>query len=80
VQLYGSERSNRLSAPPRHCAQAHSKTGGNAQRVGWHRYLAEYEFRYNHRVARGIGDIDRTLAAIMGAEGKRLLHRQPHQA
>jgi transposase-like protein len=44
-----------------------------------HRYLAEYEFRYNHRVRLGIGDIDRTLAAIRGAEGKRLLYRQPRQ-
>jgi ISXO2-like transposase domain len=43
-----------------------------------HRYLAEYEFRYNHRVRLGIGDIDRTLAAIRGVEGKRLLYRQPH--
>jgi hypothetical protein len=40
-----------------------------------HRYLAEFDFRYNHRVALGIGDIDRTLAAIKGAEGKRLLYR-----
>jgi len=42
-----------------------------------HRYLAEYDFRYNHRVALGIGDIDRTLAAIRGVEGKRLMYRQP---
>lgn len=42
-----------------------------------HRYLAEFDFRYNHRVGLGIGDIDRTLAAIRGAEGKRLLYRQP---
>ena len=42
-----------------------------------HRYLAEYEFRYNHRVALGVGDIDRTLAAIRGIEGKRLMYRQP---
>jgi transposase-like protein len=43
-----------------------------------HRYLAEYDFRYNHRVALGVGDIDRTLAAIRGVAGKRLLYRQPH--
>jgi transposase-like protein len=49
-----------------HCAEKHL-----------HRYLAEYEFRYNHRVRLGIGDIDRTYAAIRGAEGKRLLYRQP---
>ena len=49
-----------------HCSEKHL-----------HRYLAEYDFRYNHRIRLGIGDIDRTLAAIKGAEGKRLLYRQP---
>jgi len=49
-----------------HCAEKHL-----------HRYLAEYEFRYNHRVRLGIGDIDRTLAAVRGVAGKRLLYRQP---
>src|SRR6201998_3485132 len=42
-----------------------------------HRYLAEFDFRYNHRVRLGCNDIDRTLAAIKGAEGKRLMWRQP---
>lgn len=39
-----------------------------------HRYLAEFEFRYNHR---SIDDGERTLAAIRGAEGKRLLYARP---
>jgi transposase-like protein len=43
-----------------------------------HRYLAEYEFRYNHRVARGVSDIDRTKAAVQGIGGKRLMYHQPH--
>jgi len=42
-----------------------------------HRYLAEFDHRYNHRVALGYSDIDRTLAAIRGVEGKRLMYRQP---
>jgi transposase-like protein len=42
-----------------------------------HRYLAEFDHRYNHRVALGYSDIDRTLAAIKGIEGKRLIYRQP---
>jgi transposase-like protein len=42
-----------------------------------HRYLAEFDHRYNHRVALGYSDIDRTLAAIKGAAGKRLTYRQP---
>ncbi|MGH6854256.1 MAG: IS1595 family transposase [Aestuariivirga sp.] len=49
-----------------HCAEKHL-----------HRYLAEFDFRYNHRSRLGIGDIDRTFAALRGAEGKRLLYRQP---
>ena len=43
-----------------------------------HRYLAEFDHRYNHRSALGYSDIDRTLAAISGIEGKRLTYRQPH--
>jgi transposase-like protein len=43
-----------------------------------HRYLAEFDHRYNHRVALGYNDTDRTIAAIKGAEGKRLTYRQPH--
>jgi transposase-like protein len=43
-----------------------------------HRYLAEFDHRYNHRVGLGYSDIDRTYAAIKGAEGKRLTYRQPH--
>lgn len=42
-----------------------------------HRYLAEFDFRYNHRVKLGYSDIDRTRAAIKGVEGKRLTYRQP---
>src|ERR1700674_686744 len=43
-----------------------------------HRYLAEFDFRYNHRVALGHSDIDRAFAAIRGVAGKRLMYRQPH--
>lgn len=45
-----------------------------------HRYLAEFDFRYNHRVRLGYGDIERTFEAIRGAEGKRLTYRQPNGA
>jgi transposase-like protein len=37
-----------------------------------HRYLAEYEFRYNHRE---LDDGARTVAAIKAAEGKRLIYK-----
>ena len=39
-----------------------------------HRYLAEYEFRYN---GRKLSDGDRTVAAIQAADGKRLRYREP---
>jgi transposase-like protein len=42
-----------------------------------HRYLAEFDHRYNHRTKLGYSDIDRTIAAIKGIEGKRLMYRQP---
>jgi hypothetical protein len=45
-----------------------------------HRYLSEYDFRYNHRVALGVNDMQRTLAAVKGAEGKRLTYRQADSA
>lgn len=39
------------------------------------RYLAEFDFRYNHRIALGIDDAARTQAALAGIVGKRLLYR-----
>jgi transposase-like protein len=40
-----------------------------------HRYLVEFDFRYNNRVALGIGDIVRTNRAMRGIVGKRLMYR-----
>jgi transposase-like protein len=42
-----------------------------------HRYLAEFDFRYSHRVKLGFDDVERTRLAIRGAVGKRLTYRQP---
>lgn len=39
-----------------------------------HRYLAEFDFRYNHRVALGMDDVARMAAALIGAAGKRLTY------
>jgi hypothetical protein len=44
------------------------------------RYLAEYDFRDNTREKLGFNKTERTLRAIHGAEGKRLIYRQPHLA
>ncbi len=43
-----------------------------------HRYLKEFDFRYNNRAALGVNDTERATRAIQGAAGKRLLYRQPH--
>jgi len=40
-----------------------------------HRYLAEFDFRYNNRSALGVEDEARTINAIKGAKGKRLSYR-----
>ncbi|MBI3698881.1 MAG: IS1595 family transposase [Afipia sp.] len=40
-----------------------------------HRYLAEYDFRFNHRVALGFNDGERAALAVKSAVGKRLTYR-----
>jgi transposase-like protein len=42
-----------------------------------HRYLAEFDFRYNYRASLGYSDAERTIAAVRGGEGKRLTYHQP---
>src|SRR5580704_19684497 len=41
------------------------------------RYLCEFDFRYNYRVALGFNDTTRAELAIKGIAGKRLTYRQP---
>jgi hypothetical protein len=48
-----------------HCGQQHL-----------HRYLAEFDFRYNNRTALGVDDATRTATALKGIEGKRLTYRR----
>jgi transposase-like protein len=40
-----------------------------------HRYLAEFDFRYNNRVALGVADGERSLRALSGIKGKRLTYQ-----
>jgi hypothetical protein len=47
-----------------HCGEAHL-----------HRYLAEFDFRYNRRSALGVTDTERTEDVARGTEGKRLTYR-----
>ncbi|MCA9311007.1 MAG: IS1595 family transposase [Phycisphaerales bacterium] len=46
----------------------------NVSRKHLQRYLDEFEFRYNHRK---VEDGERVVAAIQGADGKRLMYREP---
>jgi hypothetical protein len=45
-----------------------------------HRYLAEFDFRYNTRAGLGIDDTERAARLLKVAEGKRLTYRQPRSA
>jgi transposase-like protein len=44
-----------------------------------HRYLAEFDFRYNTRTALGYTDLMRAELAAVGIKGKRLTYRRPHK-
>ncbi|MGD9508486.1 MAG: IS1595 family transposase, partial [Geminicoccaceae bacterium] len=48
-----------------HCGEAHL-----------HRYLSEFDFRYNTRTKLGFTDADRAVVAWLGAKGKRLTYRR----
>jgi transposase-like protein len=49
-----------------HCSEKHL-----------HRYLAEFDFRYNNRTALGVEDVERAVKALEGVAGKRLTYKQP---
>jgi transposase-like protein len=49
----------------------------NISEAHLHRYLAEFDFRHNHR---DLTDAERADELIKGAAGKRLTYRQPDQA
>lgn len=43
-----------------------------------HRYLSEFDFRYNTRTKLGFTDGERMALAVQGSVGKRLAYRRPH--
>jgi hypothetical protein len=43
------------------------------------RYLAEFDFRYNERIALGVDDVERAARALRGVVGKRLTYRTTHR-
>jgi transposase-like protein len=66
VEGYFSVFKRGMKGVYQHCAEKHL-----------HRYLAEFNFRYSYRAALGFSDVQRTLIAMRGIEGKRLTYRQP---
>jgi transposase-like protein len=45
-----------------------------------HRYLAEFDFRHNNRVALGVDDTERAASILRGVKGKRLTYRTTRRA
>jgi hypothetical protein len=68
VEGYFSILKRGLGGVYQHCAEKHL-----------HRYLAEYDFRYNHRTALGFNDLMRAEALAAAIKGKRLTYRRPHE-
>jgi hypothetical protein len=50
-----------------HCSEKHL-----------HRYVAEFDFRYNNRTRLGVEDAQRAENALKGIVGKRLMYKSPH--
>lgn len=68
VEGYFSVFKRGMRGTYQHCAEKHLQ-----------RYLYEFDFRYNNRVALGVNDEARTARAIKGIVGKRLTYRLAHQ-
>lgn len=64
VEGYFSVFNRGMKGTYQHCAKKHL-----------HRYLAEFDFRYNNRVVNGTDDRTRASVALAGVDGKRLLYR-----
>ena len=47
-----------------HCSEKHL-----------HRYLAEFDFRYNNRIGLGVDDNQRAASLLEGVKGKRLTYK-----
>ena len=65
VESYFSVFKRGMKGTYQHCAKKHLN-----------RYLAEFDFRYNSRSARGVEDSQRALIALTGVVGKRLTYQR----
>jgi transposase-like protein len=64
VEGYYSVFKRGMTGIYQHCSEGHL-----------HRYVSEFDFRYNNRVRLGVDDVARTEAALRGIVGKRLTYR-----
>lgn len=65
VENYFSVFKRGMKGTYQHCSKKHL-----------HRYLAEFDFRYNNRSANGIEDGERAAFALRGVTGKRLTYKR----
>lgn len=64
IESYFSVFKRGMRGVYQHCAEKHL-----------HRYLAEFDFRHNSRVALGVGDVSRAARILDGVVGKRLTYQ-----
>ncbi len=69
VEGYFSVFKRGMKGVYQHCAKHHL-----------HRYLAEFDFRYNNRTKLGCEDVERANRALCGIVGKRLTYRSASRA
>tara|TARA_R110000868_G_scaffold80875_7_gene229274 strand:- start:3110 stop:4054 length:945 start_codon:yes stop_codon:yes gene_type:complete len=69
IEGYFSVMKRGITGTYHHVSQQHLK-----------RYLAEFDFRYNERMALGVTDAQRAAKAVKGIEGKRLTYQQTNHA
>jgi transposase-like protein len=67
IESYFSVFKRGMLGTYQHCAEKHL-----------HRYLAEFDFRHNNRVALGVTDTERADQLAKGIVGKRLTYRRPN--
>ena len=67
IESYFSVFKRGMGGTYQHCAEKHL-----------HRYLAEFDFRHNNRIALGVNDGERAYQLAKGIVGKRLTYRRPN--
>jgi ISXO2 transposase-like protein len=68
IESYFSVFKRGMRRTYQHCSEKHL-----------HRYLAEFDFRYNNRIALGVDDTNRAVQLAKGIVGKRLTYKRPNQ-